>query len=340
MANLTTTADIKLDVLRRCGELTDGTSKYDALVVDYIDRVHKELVCGGSTFVPELSELWAWARAASPGLVVLQPAFDSALGGGLNLTALSTSGSFQVAPSAALGSFVGRFLWAYGYSDVYRIATHSAGSAAFTLDLAWQGPTIAVGGFRCAQLDYTLTQSAGIVRMVEPFRIFRLQYWGSDGEGKIDGISSDQLHRRFPLYLFGLMPYRAPTHFAVMSEVNNTPVVRFNMCPDSAARVEYEYIPVPADLVVSGTPANDPLPLVPREHRSVLSLGACYWLMLDKEDPRQDTYLSLTQRKIQGMLLERRREFDDVDADFAKLNPRSDHVWRPIPRSASGLWYP
>lgn len=338
MANLTYTADIKADVLNRCGELTNGTSKYDSLVLDYINRVHMEIVCGGSTFVPDLAEMWPWARAAKPGVLILQPAFDSSLGGGLNLTKLSASGSFVTAPAVALGSFVGNFIWAYGFSDVYRIAAHVAGSANFMLDVPWQGDTLSSNGFRVAQLDYTL--QGGIARLVEPMRIFRLQYWGSDGEGKVEGISSDQLHRRFPLYLFGLMPYRAPTHFAVLSEASNTLTVRFNMVPDAPARVEYEYIPVPNDLTISSNPASDPLPLVPREHRSVLSLGACYWLMVDKEDTRADLYLRLTQAKVQGMLLERRREFDDETKDFAKLNPRMYHIWRPIPRSVSGLWYP
>lgn len=338
MANLTTTYDIKQSVLQRCGELQDGTSKYDALVVDYIDRVHKELICGGSTFVPELAESWPWARSASPGILAILPSFDATAGGGVNLTNLSTAGTFSIAPSSALGSFVGRFLWVFGYSDVYRIATHTSGSASFTLDLAWQEVTVAAAGFRCAKLDYTL--AAGIARLVEPMRIFRLQSWGSDAEGKIEGISPDQLHRRFPLYLFGLLPYNAPTHFAIISEADNVFKVRLNMLPSATARAEYEYVPLPSDLTVSGTPSTDPLPLVPREHRSVLELGACYWLTLDKRDPKQDTFQTLTQRKIQGMLLERRKEFQDQGQDFAKLNPRQDSIWRPTPRSISGLWYP
>lgn len=338
MANLTYTADIKADVLNRCGELTNGTSKYDSLVLDYINRVHMELVVGGSTFVPELAEPWPWARAATPGLIVLLPTFDGSDGGGVNLTQGSANGAFVNAPAASLESFVGRFLWVNGYSDIYRILAHSPGSANFTLDMAWHDVSIVAGGFRAAKLDYTL--ASGIARLVEPFRIFRLQYFGSDAMGKVEGISSDQLHRRFPLYLFGLMPFAAPTHFAVISESNNQHTVRFNMAPPLATRTEYEYIPVPEDLTISTTPSTDPLPLVPREHRSVLSLGACYWLMVDKEDTRADTYLTLTQRKIQGMLLERRREFDDQSQDFAKLNPRQDGIWRPIPRGVNGLWYP
>lgn len=338
MANLTYTADIKTDVLNRCGELTNGTSKYDSLVLDYINRVHMELVVGGSTFVPELAEPWSWARKSKPGLLVLQPAFDSTLGGGVNVTELSTAASFVNAPAAALGSFVGNFIWVDGYSDVYRVATHTAGSASFTLDLAWQNPTLAANGFRCAQLDYTLV--SGIARLVEPFRIFQLQSFGSDGEGKIEGISSDQLHRRFPLYMFGMMPYAAPTHFSIISESANTPVARMNMVPALPARVEYEYVPVPADLTISVTPSADPLPLVPRQHLSVLSLGACFWLMTDKEDSRADMYLTLTQRKIQGMLLERRTGMDEQGKDFAKLSPRQDSVYRPVPRSTSGLWFP
>lgn len=340
MANLTYTADVKTDVLNRCGELTDGTSKYDSLVLDYINRVHMEMVVGGSTFVPELAEPWEWARSATPGIIALQPPFDDSLGGGVALTNGSTAGSFAIAPASGLGSFAGRFFWTSANADIYRVATHTAGSANFTLDQAFLGTTQTTGGFRCTQLDYTLSQSAGIARLVEPFRIFQLQYIGSDMMGKVEGISSDQLGRRFPLYMFGLLPLAAPSHFAPISESAGAIKVRFNMMPSVASRVEYEWIPIPADLTLSGTPGNDPLPLVPRKHLSVLSLGACYWLMVDKEDSRQDVYLRLTQQKIQGMLQERRRAFDDSSQDFAKLIPRQDNTWRPIPRSTSGLWYP
>ncbi len=338
MANLTTTADIRIDVLQRCGELTNGTSKYHSLVLDYINRVHMELVVGGSTFVPELAEPWPWARAASPGLIALLPAYDT---GNVTLTNGSASGTFGTAPGVALGSFVGRFLWVNGFSDIYRVLTHTAGATAFTIDLAWQSASVASAAFRCSKLDYSLSQTAGIARLVEPFRIFRQQNIGSDGEGKVEGLSADQLGRRFPLYLFGMMPYAAPTHFATQSETAGALTVRFNACPSEATRVEYEYIPIPADLTTGAiSPAVDPLPLVPRKHLSVLSLGACYWLMVDKEDTRADTYVTLTQRKIQGMLLERRREFDDQSKDFAKISPRQDTVYRPTPRSTSGLYYP
>lgn len=333
MANLTTVADIKADVLARCGEITTGTSPFDARVLDLINRVHMELVVGGSTFVPELAEMWPWARSATPGVLAILPALDTSTGAGtITVTNGSTAGTFGTAPSASLGSLAGRFLWVYGYSDVYRIATHTSNSTSFTLDLAWQSASVVAGSFRCAKLDYTLT--AGVARLVEPFRIFRAQGLDSDGEGKVEGLSTDQLHRRFPLYLFGMMPFMAPTHFATISEADNVIKVRFNSCPSEVARVEYEYIPVPADLLTTDTS------LIPREHRSVLALGAAYWLMVDKEDSRADLYQTLTQRKIQGMLLERRREFDDQSKDFAKIHPRQDQYWRPTPRGVSGLWYP
>lgn len=353
MSNLTTTNDILVAALKNAGEKFDGTSPFqvDGRMLDYVNRVYFEIICGGSTFVPELVEPWAWARASAPGVLVLQPQFDTSLGLGITLTHGSIHGTFAQAPSASLGSFGridstgGRFLRLDGslsngnnMSDVYRIATHTAGSASFTLDLAWQGDSIASGGFKLAKLDYAL--DASVVRLVEPFRIFQIQPYEADGQGKVQGISPDELHRRFPLYMMFITPQRAPTHFAIVNETSGIITVRFNTSTVVPSRTEYEYVPMPDELTLSGIPANDPIPILPLEHRSVLAMGATYWLMVDKEDPRADLYFRNTQQKLQSMLMERRREYEDESKDFARLNPRQDHYWRPYVRSTSGVRYP
>jgi hypothetical protein len=338
VANLTTTFDCKQAALKHCGELTDGTSYYEDRMLDYLNRVYTEIISGGSTFVPDLCEPWAWARAPQPGLLTLLPPFDSGLGGSVSVTNASTSGSFAIAPPVALGSFVGRFLHLDSRPDVYRIAAHTPGASSFTLDQPYQQGTIAGSGFSCHKLDYPLVSS--VVRLVEPFRVFARQLYYGDGEGKIQGLSTDELHRRFPLYTLFSLSNRTPTHFAIVSEVGGVITVRFNASPVENARVEYEYVPLPSDLSISATPATDPLPLIPPEHRSILAYGAAYWLLVDKEDPRQDLFMRMAQAKIQAMLLERRREFEDETRDFARLIPRRDQYFRPYVRSTSGVRYP
>lgn len=327
MANLTTTADLKAAVLQHAGELTDGNSPYDALVVTYLNRIYGELVCGGSTFVPELSEPWPWARASVPGTLALLPAYDT---GTVTLTNASTSGTFSSAPSASLGSFAGRFLQMFSRADVYRVSAHTAGSASFTLDQAYQDATV-TSSFTAAKLDYTLT--SGIARLVEPFRVFQAQTGEGNSSGKIGSMSSDELHREFPLYR---LQSGVPTFFAIISESSSgVMTVRFNKTPLSAVRVEYEYVPYPTDL----TSSPDTTPIVPREHRSTLVYGATYWLMVDKNDSRADAYFRLTQQKIQGMLLNRRREYDDSSDSFGKLVPRSDAYRGITLSSSSGMQY-
>lgn len=327
MANLTTTADIKTAVLQHAGELTDGTSPYDALVVTYINRIYGELVCGGSTFVPELSEPWPWARAASPGILALVPAYET---GSLTLTNASTSGTFSDAPAASLGSFAGRFVQMQSRADVYRISAHTAGSASITLDQAYQDATV-TSAFTAAKLDYTLT--SGIARLVEPFRVFQQQTAEGNQAGKIASMSSDELHRAFPLYR---LENGVPTYFAIVSESSSgVYTVRFNKVPTANVRVEYEYVPYPTDL----TSSPDTTPIVPREHRVTLVYGATYWLMVDKLDSRADAYFRLTQQKIQGMLLNRRREYDDSSDSFGKLVPRQDAFRGISLTSTSGMQY-
>lgn len=327
MANLTTTADLKAAVLQHAGELTDGTSAYDALVVTYLNRIYGELVCGGSTFVPELSEPWPWARASAPGTLALLPAYET---GTATLTNASTSGTFSDAPAVSLGSFAGRFIQMFSRADVYRISTHTAGSTSFVLDQAYQEATV-TASFTAAKLDYALT--SGIARLVEPFRVFQTQTGEGNQEGKIGSMSSDELHRNFPLHR---LQGGVPTYFAVISESSSgIMTVRFNKTPLSAVRVEYEYVPYPTDL----TSSPDTTPIVPREHRSTLVYGATYWLMVDKNDSRADAYFRLTQQKIQGMLLNRRREYDDTSDAFGKLVPRADAYRGTNLTSTSGMSY-
>jgi len=327
VANLTTTADLKTAVLQHAGELTDGTSAYDTLVVTYLNRIYGELVCGGSTFVPELSEPWSWARASAPGTLALLPAYET---GSATLTNASTSGTFSDTPAASLGSFAGRFLQMFSRADVYRISAHTAGSASFTLDQAYQEATV-TSSFSAAKLDYALT--SGIARLVEPFRVFQAQTGEGNQEGKIGSMSSDELHRNFPLHR---LQSGVPTYFAIISESSSgVMTVRFNKTPLSAVRVEYEYVPYPTDL----TSSPDTTPIVPREHRATLVYGATYWLMVDKNDSRADAYFRLTQQKIQGMLLNRRREYDDTSDTFGKLVPRADAYRGTNLTSTSGMSY-
>jgi hypothetical protein len=324
MANLTTTADIKAAILQHSGELSTGT--YNSLIDTYINRVYHEIVGGGSTFIPELGEPWEWAKAQNPGVLILKVPYET---GTVSLTNGSVSGTFNTAPSVGLGSLAGRLLKVTDRPEFFRIATHTAGAGAFTIDAAYTDETGAALGFSAHKLDYDLT--SGIARLIEPMRTYRAQQNGDD-DGKINGCSSDALSTHFPLHR---LTRGAPDTFAMLREVNGLITVRFNRSPAEETRVEYEYIPTPSDL----TSSPDTTPLIPRDDRVVLAYGGTYFLMIDKEDTRADTFFRLCQSKLQAMILERRKRFSYTNHNYAKLLPRQEQLSDNVIRGASGIRY-
>jgi hypothetical protein len=122
---------LKQEVLKICGELTDGNSPFDDHAVDYLDKVHQGLIAGNNLFGIDCMEPWVWAQAKNPILLTLKAAYET---GTVTLTNASTSGTFSSAPSISLE---GRYLAISGQNDIYRIAQHTAASTSFSLDQAY-----------------------------------------------------------------------------------------------------------------------------------------------------------------------------------------------------------
>src|ERR1043165_2396903 len=101
MANYRSTNDLKLAVLKKCGELLDSTSDYDARAVEYLTAAHQNLLAGGNEFGIDCGEDWAWAKASRPIVLTLQAPYDT---GSVTLTAGSTAGTFSIAPTDSLGN--------------------------------------------------------------------------------------------------------------------------------------------------------------------------------------------------------------------------------------------
>lgn len=155
MSFLKNTPELKREVLSICGELTDGSSPYDALAVQYLNDAYQGVLAGGNEFGIEIAEPWVWAQNKRPILLSLLPAYS----GAATLTQNSNDGVFSVAPTISLA---GRYFRIESRADIYRVATHSANSTAFTLDQ----PYLETGGslnFKAYQLDYSVTDDSIII---------------------------------------------------------------------------------------------------------------------------------------------------------------------------------
>jgi hypothetical protein len=89
--------DLVDDVLFRGGEPTDGTSDFEAKVLDYLNQVYVEIVAGGLRFAPNVPRQdWSWLYAEAT--LTLQTVIST---GTVNVTKNSVSGVFSSAPTAS-----------------------------------------------------------------------------------------------------------------------------------------------------------------------------------------------------------------------------------------------
>lgn len=235
MSKLETFHDLKLEALKKAGELTNGSSDYDTIVEEEINRMLRSLFAGGNEFNVDLAEPWEWAKARNPGILTLIPPFST---GTVSLTLASTSGTFSSAPTG-LGSLAGQFLQVTSRDTFYRIAAHTADATSFTIDQEYLEATGATLAFKVIKIDYELT--SGVERLTKEMRIYKRQQ-NEDPFGLIQGLPLNEFDRKFPRML---IQSGVPERFAFLREENGLQTVRFSHYPtQDKMRVEYDYIPI------------------------------------------------------------------------------------------------
>jgi hypothetical protein len=340
MANGETTQDLLEEVLRRCGEVNDGTSEYQSTALAYLNKAQRSVIAGSSEFGIDVGEAWPWAFGQKEIILTLQAAIGTDLGSTatVNFTFNSPTITFSSAPvnaSNAQISVQGWWIQDNSSSEWYYITQHTLGSTTATLDTTFNGTFDSNASepnspFICCQLDYTLTavgqttspptEPGGIMRLADAMEVYFQQDFSNDNEYKIYGSDIREFKRQYPLSLLEL---GVPTRFCITSQSNTgTFNVRFNKYIDQQMRVNVPYIPVPIDL----TNNPDSVPVLPIEHRDVLTYIAIYWLMTEKHDPDAQNYLQLAQNKVKAMIMDARKKRDTSNKLKGVLVPRWDQV--------------
>lgn len=266
MANYTSTEDLIADVLFRGAEPTDGTSDFDAKVLEWINKVYQGLWEGGGEFAPDVSEDWWWIRKDPPGVLIIEPKIET---GTVAVTNNSASATLSANQAKDLDNF---FFKVDDHEDVFRISAHTGGAAVLTLDSVYTGDTDAAAAYKLFKLEYDL--ASDVLEVIGPMRTYRDNY-------KIEGLPDiKELDLRFPLVR---TEGGIPTHFAAIAEQK----VRFSHLGGTDGdtdlmRVEYDYDQEASDL----TDSPSSIPLVPRQYRTILADGALFHLHEAKNDNR------------------------------------------------------
>jgi hypothetical protein len=149
-------------------------------------------------------------------------------------------------------------------------------------------------------------------------RVFRTDSRGPRS-GQVEGIDLLALDRDFPLHM---MVEGIPDRFAQVLQTASGIKIRFNRVPSVATRLEYEYIPNPSDLILTDTP------LIPIQHRKVLSYMVAYQILHDKNDTRKDEYRALAQAALKALAKAYRRSKSNTSSQYGRLIPRRDLMGR------------
>ena len=316
MANYTSTEDLKKEALHKAGELTDGTSEYNSKAIEYLNLAHLEILSGGNEFKIELGEPWPWAKSKYPITLVLKPKHDT---GTITLTQDSTSGTFSNAPTSSLA---GWYLKVDGREDYFRIATHTANATAFTIDTEYTGESGSGLSYKAYKLDYDISPSNGLLRLLSPIRVHRYQD-GQDHKRNVNIISESEFHENYPL---SLIQDGVPTRATIIHHDtdNGTATIRFNKIVGERVKLEIDYIGIPSDL----TDSSSSIPLVPRQHRVALCYMAAYWLLVDKEDTKAPEMYQLAQGQLEGLVQGFRKEQAQMSKRTFELTPRPSQTAR------------
>lgn len=304
MANLKFSSELIDDILFRAGEPTDGTSDYNAQALIDLNRAYRALWQGGGEFDAEINEPWLWLKKDPPGVLILNPVIDA---GTVSVTNNSAAITLSSAPAA---SVAGRFFKTDDVGDVFRVLSHTGGSASATLDSVYTGDTAATAKYKLMQLEYSLP--ADCLRVIAPMRVQR------DGYHEIDGIDLTSLDRDYPL---AWVEGGTPDKFALVTESK----VRFNRYGLSDAadyiRAEFDYLQKPADLTDSGSEE----PLVPLQHRHVLADIGLFYLLTHKSDGKAEGIGLQAKAGLRAMAADNRARLAHMSRTVGRIYPRARH---------------
>lgn len=284
MSNLTTNADIIDDALTRASELSDGSSDLDSQALVYYNRALRELYMGGQSFAPDINETWWWLKAEAN--LILEGSINSLT---VNVSNNSATATFSGTPAPTVDSDVtGWFLKVDNDADIYKISSITTATA--TLDSVFTGTTDTAASCKIFKIDYDLTSSA--IKIIGEMHGFR------DGEYTIEQLALSEMDEKYPL---ALISRDMPTKFAPVDE----DTVRFNgytnLDEGEIMRMDYDYLSLPSDQ------ADDTnTPSVPLQYRHILSDMTAFYLLVDKEETKAETFGFQAKTGIESMAKENR----------------------------------
>jgi len=318
MANYQYTTDIKADVLDRANEPTDGTSDFDSVCEDYINRAYQSIWTGGGELDPEIQEDWWWLRSTTPGILTLNPVVTT---GTISVTNNSTTMTLSASNATSMAE---RHIKIDGHDDIFVISAHTAGTTGITSDSVYTGDTDTAATYKIMQLEYDL--ASDVLSVSAPMRVYQ------NTRSRIIGMELDSLERLWPLRS---VDNGVPRNFAMIEEQK----VRFSHYGGTSStdlmRVDYDYKARPAVLAFSASEE----PLVPWQYRKILADFGLMFMYQRKSDSGFEKAGLMAREGLMSMAKENRKRLGNFGQNFGHIAPRgrNNNASRGLLRTSSGL---
>lgn len=170
--------------------------------------------------------------------------------------------------------------------------------------------------------NYTSVYPQGsVVRLSNPGRVFYgTTSWSGQDDGRVgylDNVAFDEA------YSLPRIEQGTPNAFTLLSHNRFGKMkIRLNkyLSTTQNMRMEFDYIKEPHDLFNNSAS----IPLIPKSYRKILEFGAAYYLSIDKNDSKANSYLGIAQQSLKAMQKANRRELERTGRDFGQIVARPD----------------
>lgn len=285
--------DIYASVLEEIGEQTSNTNALNK-VKRYVNAIYVDEV------VPFKD--WKWLRKTTN--VIHKASYED---GTVTVTPNSTTITLSTTPAAALGSFANYKFSATGFSEIYDISAHTAGSATVTLSSAFQGTLSTTATFRIWRDRFDLPTDCLRTFQVDHDRHqFEMQGKGLQELKKI--MKDNPKAEGFPAY------YHTTDFFDPTSGTSETESDRYRQVILYPSIHTTENVTIHVDYIqeVAELDADGDEPLMPIGDRIVLFYGAVSWAwrQIARNPEEADRRWADFQRKLERMSSELEDGFD------------------------------
>src|SRR5215813_13544531 len=340
MAYLTTGADLKADALFLAGEPGDGTSTYDSRVYEWLTEIQRKIISGGTLLTATMPAAdWYWARAWPRGAIQLVQPYNQF---GNDASASFTTGSTTVTLNTVGADLPDLAGYRILRSDtparhlINQIINVPGFFKTVLLREPWTGDTVSDTNWLAYPDTYQLPED--FVRGSSPLFLYAFPS-NLPTTQTIDVIDPVDLERIYPQ----TFPWGGNSNATVTG--SGLPVlaarvtdsrIRFshflnNPNASGGTQVEFEYIRRPAVI------ADGVIPVIPIEHRRILSLGCAALILNDKGDTKQTEKVTMFTAQYSALRDEHARDMRRMSSRWGVVQPPRSSGNRAILLTETGL---